>query len=650
MLAAALACSPDQSARNLEQSAELTATASANLPLGLVCGLSYTTSTALAYINGVAQTFNNDNLGQGFPYSNLGAQHQSVLGDTNHAYFIGSCNGTPTVSNCAPHALQNGFYGESAWWCQAQATPQPGYALHVANDAGDAYSPWSGGQTAPGPWGFVYQAYQGVSGLPAASGATGSDQFALPKGTACGLAHSSESVVQTGGPSNADPTCMGYSPLSTDPALRCPPGWASKYAFDQSSGNGSQDCQSLNTQSGCAFWGWCEYQDPHNLCDGACLQNAVQTGVAVNLRSDTEPNGYAWCTDPANAGSSSCTCYGGAQTPYFDRGRGAGQGLSWCGNYVAQANSSTTDAENFCPQVNPTCNSWSNVPNGSGICESPCLGYVGCFTDTPSRVLPVPISTSVFNIGACVSAAWAQGYKYAGLENGRECYGGNSVDGLQQINQTRCSTPCADTANQFCGGTWALSIYETKGLPLTPTNVVATGSASLKIPSEISLSWTTGPVDLPSNGYAASGYRIFRDSPSSLLTTVTNKSYIDTNVADGPHTYWVQGFNQTGQTPEVAASANAEHCDPNTCTGCCSGNTCLGGNQLSTGCVAGGNVCGGACPAGNVCSNGACACSPLTQAQACGGTCGTASNGCGGTYNCGSCAPPPPPCKNCVLQ
>ena len=688
LAASAIACEPSSEPVKQPRPGELVATAASPLPKGLVCGLSYNEATdewkLTAGVNSTAKfCFDNDNGGGGFHFtvnpvgvatpnpfcSGTGfaitpglTVFPSIDNVTSHHFFVGSCNNIPTVTGCGAHpVIMNGTLSQQGTFCTATATPQADYQLHVASDADDAYKQWifiqqpaasqavPGGQTAPGPWGFVYQAYAGGT-VPAATGSAGSDRFVLPKGAACGLAHTKSSpAAPVTGIANDDPGCMGFNPLDPSPGLRCPPGWASRYMFDMNSGQGNSvppphpDCgDGLSTQPYCGFWGWCEYQDPHNLCDSKCMRDAVLSGVAINLTSDTDTTGNAWCGTGTD-----CSCYGGGQSPYFDQGRSAGDGLGWCGTFSVSHEGvpGPLNVAAFCASQPGICQHWKSLPDSVSpeICESYCLGSIGCFQDTPARVLPLDLGPGK-TVETCEQAALNAGYLYAGVEFGGECFAGNSIDGLTQIRQGACAMPCTANTNEYCGGSWAMNIYHSSGAPAPVSGLNVLGSASIKVPGAISIVWSAPPP--ASSGYTPSGYNVYKNG--AFLRTVAGTSLQETALPDGSNTYLVKAVNAVGESDGVTGAGTAEHCDPNTCTGCCSGNTCLGGNQLSTGCVAGGNVCGGACAAGNVCSNGACACAPLTLAQACGGSCGTAGNGCGGTYNCGACSPPPPTCKNCV--
>jgi hypothetical protein len=154
---------------------------------------------------------------------------------------------------------------------------------------------------APSGFGFYHQEL--VSGGTNDRGKAAS--FALLPGTACGYHHTQNSPGLT---------CMGLDPSNGT----CPNGWVARKHFDMSSGNG--------------YWAWCEYQDPNSLCafpnTTDCLAKARYIGYTVGISSDTDSGG----AELADGGV--CPAAGAPdewrRTPFFDRGRGSGQGVSWC--------------------------------------------------------------------------------------------------------------------------------------------------------------------------------------------------------------------------------------------------------------------------------------------------------------------------------
>jgi hypothetical protein len=87
--------------------------------------------------------------------------------------------------------------------------------------------------------------------------------------------------------------------------------------------------------------------------------------------------------------------------------------------------------------------------------------YLGCWRDAVNRVLPTPISAPNMTVGKCVASCQDRGFSYAGLQNGSQCFCGNSYQRLEKLDDSNCQTPCAGNHDESCGGWWANSVYST---------------------------------------------------------------------------------------------------------------------------------------------------------------------------------------------
>jgi hypothetical protein len=157
-------------------------------------------------------------------------------------------------------------------------------------------------------YGFYHQELKSYGG--GTKDLTVSDKFRLPRGTACGFHHTQNTPPQLVAGERTS-TCMGNDPASDG----CPNGWAVKSHFDMSSDNG--------------YFTWCEYQDPHGLCDTdpQCLVRARANGYAVGISSNTDATGVESGGSLHNA---PCPSPGYVRTSFFDDGRDRDKGLSWC--------------------------------------------------------------------------------------------------------------------------------------------------------------------------------------------------------------------------------------------------------------------------------------------------------------------------------
>ncbi len=85
-------------------------------------------------------------------------------------------------------------------------------------------------------------------------------------------------------------------------------------------------------------------------------------------------------------------------------------------------------------------------------------GYIGCYIDKPQRDINTQYtSTGSMTIEACAVTCRRQGYKFAGLQYGSQCFCGNRYG--RYGKSSACNMPCAGNKSQTCGGTWANSVY-----------------------------------------------------------------------------------------------------------------------------------------------------------------------------------------------
>jgi hypothetical protein len=95
---------------------------------------------------------------------------------------------------------------------------------------------------------------------------------------------------------------------------------------------------------------------------------------------------------------------------------------------------------------------------------------VDCAVDNADRVLTNSIVTykqSNYPY-SCVTQCAQQGYRYAGVEYGDECYCGTGyVGGVlpQAANASDCNMRCPGSYYYNCGGSWRMQIYKVAGAP-----------------------------------------------------------------------------------------------------------------------------------------------------------------------------------------
>ncbi|XP_035682150.1 uncharacterized protein LOC118419725 isoform X2 [Branchiostoma floridae] len=98
--------------------------------------------------------------------------------------------------------------------------------------------------------------------------------------------------------------------------------------------------------------------------------------------------------------------------------------------------------------------------------ENECVGvsgYKGCYEDTESRRFPADfMSSEEMTSEMCVRHCKGNGHAYAATQYSRECWCGSEhhFDGLgSRRPETECDKPCPGNADQWCGGTWRMSVY-----------------------------------------------------------------------------------------------------------------------------------------------------------------------------------------------
>jgi hypothetical protein len=104
---------------------------------------------------------------------------------------------------------------------------------------------------------------------------------------------------------------------------------------------------------------------------------------------------------------------------------------------------------------------------------------LGCYTDVVSaRTLPVEVDGGNTNMdpNVCTAACIAAGYRYSGVEYGRECFCGNTIENMGSLapdGNEQCNMPCAGNPALTCGGKDRLDLYDCAYTP----PVTATTSA-----------------------------------------------------------------------------------------------------------------------------------------------------------------------------
>ncbi|CAH1776385.1 unnamed protein product, partial [Owenia fusiformis] len=86
--------------------------------------------------------------------------------------------------------------------------------------------------------------------------------------------------------------------------------------------------------------------------------------------------------------------------------------------------------------------------------------HLGCYKDTTERDLPhFAGSISTLTPQICIETCrdLNEGYRYAGVQNGGQCFCGTSYG--KNGSSSGCNSQCQGDSTQICGGVWANDIY-----------------------------------------------------------------------------------------------------------------------------------------------------------------------------------------------
>ena len=88
--------------------------------------------------------------------------------------------------------------------------------------------------------------------------------------------------------------------------------------------------------------------------------------------------------------------------------------------------------------------------------------YIGCYEEiAEDPEFNVTLSQSD-SVSSCVSACRQAGFLYAALQNGSQCYCGNSYGRHGSVHYDNCRVPCNNGNNEPCGGINYNAVYSTE--------------------------------------------------------------------------------------------------------------------------------------------------------------------------------------------
>lgn len=196
---------------------------------------------------------------------------------------------------------------------------------------------------------------------------------------------------------------------------------------------------------------------------------------------------------------------------------------------------------------------------------------IGCYVDQDPRSLGVAMgSSNTMTISSCTADCAKQGYTYAGVQAGQECWCSNNPK-LVSAPASECQTPCKGDTWAFCGGNWRLNVFKAPnaGSPTTPSTAKPTPFPTASLPA----GWSAVGCIIDS------GSSRTLDSGSSTSSSNTVLSCIAQAQAKGLAYAGVQ-YGQECWLGTAASSKNFKITSNDECNVACAGDT--------------GTLCGGA--------------------------------------------------------
>ncbi|KAH8807745.1 hypothetical protein F5884DRAFT_900089 [Xylogone sp. PMI_703] len=201
------------------------------------------------------------------------------------------------------------------------------------------------------------------------------------------------------------------------------------------------------------FPAWCL---PGAQCDPTNSLPAHGGGYAFVLAGDSDDSENP-CTDPPDT---ICGC----DNPFSWPLDATPESLGLCRStsiWQCCGDRGTEDAF-WCPTsascgTNGSCN---GTAAAQVLPSYDTFNSIGCYGDLGnSRTLRNgSLISDDMSVEECIQFGISGGWQYAGVENGNECYVGNTI--LNEAEPQGCNTPCAGAPDELCGGNSRINIYQ----------------------------------------------------------------------------------------------------------------------------------------------------------------------------------------------
>ena len=225
-----------------------------------------------------------------------------------------------------------------------------------------------------------------------------------------------------------------------------------------------------------------------------------------------------------------------------------GNGIDRAGTYISLFGDKTRWDGNTTTAAGPFTN-----PGVKGFTS------IGCWTDTMAQRTLTVRKTANDTVASCLQTC--QGYQYAGVEFGGECYCDNSLVGSATLAPViDCSQTCNNNYTEFCGGASRLNVYQF-GLNATTTS----SSAVLSTTSSISPSTSSQSSNSTTSTSSTSALATISDVAVSTIANSSTAAYITSSQAlsissssnfSQPLTTSTSSFSIVSQTPVANASSS----------------------------------------------------------------------------------------------
>ncbi|PPR02298.1 hypothetical protein CVT24_011636 [Panaeolus cyanescens] len=181
-------------------------------------------------------------------------------------------------------------------------------------------------------------------------------------------------------------------------------------------------------------------------------------------------------------------------------------------SYTPTTTSTTPTSTSSTPTTTSTTPTTTSPPAATTTAAGVAWGYKGCYEDSPTRILSTgPLSDSSLTINKCLTRCQSNGFSFAGVQYGVECFCGSSIRAGAVIKpETDCSKPCGGNANEKCGEGYRMNIYQ----------------ALSTVPSSSSTS--TSPAPSPTTSWT--NYGCVAEGTSGSRRALTGASFQQSNM------------------------------------------------------------------------------------------------------------------------